>query len=147
LIWNSNLEHNATAKSHIYGSLFLVIALMLFKPTLPAKPHSTSRHSAGFLFLYVTGSRHIISTLQQYSSKGRWNAHGIGASRNLEIIGRRRSARCGAIAKIPPGDTFAVIDGPVCQHKIRWWKVNYNGVFGWTGEAQGHSYWSVPLTK
>jgi serine/threonine protein kinase len=50
------------------------------------------------------------------------------------------------IAKIPPGSTFTVIDGPVCQHKIRWWKVNYNGVIGWTGEAQGRSYWSVPVT-
>lgn len=48
------------------------------------------------------------------------------------------------IGSIPAGDTFTVLDGPVCgEGNIVWWLVDYYGTVGWTGESQGDVYWAA----
>ncbi len=49
------------------------------------------------------------------------------------------------VGSIPAGGVFTVLDGPICNHDIAWWYVDYNGVQGWTGEGQGNVYWAGPL--
>jgi hypothetical protein len=49
------------------------------------------------------------------------------------------------IGKIPEGQSFAVLAGPRCtSNHIAWWKVDYNGLVGWTPEGQGINYWLEP---
>jgi hypothetical protein len=49
------------------------------------------------------------------------------------------------VGKIPAGGVFTVTDGPACSHEILWWKIDYNGISGWTGEGTGDTYWVEPL--
>ena len=52
------------------------------------------------------------------------------------------------IGQIPVGGVFNVIEGPRCTSDNRyWWRVNYNGVLGWTAEGQGYSYWVEPYSN
>jgi hypothetical protein len=49
------------------------------------------------------------------------------------------------IGRIPEGESFAVLTGPRCtSNHIAWWKVDYNGLVGWTPEGQGLEYWLEP---
>lgn len=52
------------------------------------------------------------------------------------------------LGEIPPGATFNVSGGPSCStlDKIVWWKVDYNGISGWTAEGKDKDYWIEPLT-
>lgn len=51
------------------------------------------------------------------------------------------------IGRIPAGGVFHVIEGPRCVNNLNWWRVNYNGVVGWTAEGNGYnSYWVEPLS-
>ncbi|MEP7287159.1 MAG: DPP IV N-terminal domain-containing protein [Chloroflexota bacterium] len=50
-----------------------------------------------------------------------------------------------SIGKIPAGGTFSVLDGPVCNDGVMWWKVDYRGTVGWTGEADATGYWVEPV--
>ena len=51
------------------------------------------------------------------------------------------------LGEIPPGATFNIIGGPSCStlDKIVWWRVDYNGISGWTAEGQDQEYWVEPL--
>jgi hypothetical protein len=49
------------------------------------------------------------------------------------------------IGRIPPGGTFAVLDGPRCGSGYTWWLVSYGGMIGWTAESGGYAYWTQPL--
>jgi hypothetical protein len=49
------------------------------------------------------------------------------------------------LALIPGGAAFSVIGGPVCGWRTAWWKVNYNGIVGWTREGASSVYWLEPL--
>lgn len=50
------------------------------------------------------------------------------------------------IGWIPASATFYVVSGPSCATDGRyWWYVNYNGVFGWTAEGEGSTYWTQPI--
>lgn len=49
------------------------------------------------------------------------------------------------IGSIPGGGVFYVVEGPRCTSDNRyWWRVNYNGILGWTAEGQGYTYWVEP---
>ncbi len=50
------------------------------------------------------------------------------------------------LAKIPAGDSFTVISGPVCSDGIVWWRVNYPPLDGWTAESEGDTYFLEPLS-
>jgi hypothetical protein len=43
------------------------------------------------------------------------------------------------VGTMPPESTFQVVDGPVCDEdqQLRWWKVDFNGLQGWTVEGEG----------
>jgi hypothetical protein len=45
------------------------------------------------------------------------------------------------IGQIPAGGRFRVLDGPVCANGYAWWKVDYNGIIGWTAESGDGAYW------
>ena len=46
---------------------------------------------------------------------------------------------------IPPGSPFEVLDGPVCNQNFAWFQVNYDGLVGWTAEANAVEYWLEPI--
>jgi hypothetical protein len=49
------------------------------------------------------------------------------------------------IGEIPGGAVFTTVEGPACASDGRlWWRVNYNGLVGWTGEGEGTTYWVEP---
>lgn len=52
------------------------------------------------------------------------------------------------ITEIPRGNTFAVLEGPVCGVGLErsWWRVRYQGEIGWVAEGTGtETYWLVPV--
>jgi uncharacterized protein YraI len=51
------------------------------------------------------------------------------------------------IGYIPAGGIFHVLEGPQCGSDGRWWwRVDYNGFVGWTGEGEGTNiYWVDPV--
>ncbi len=49
------------------------------------------------------------------------------------------------IGYIYAGEVFRVIEGPSCHMGIPYWRVEINGVTGWTGEGQWGVYWVEPV--
>ncbi len=66
-----------------------------------------------------------------------------GQSNNLRDWPARSGARIGPI---PAGGEFVVLEGPVCADGFNWWRVDYDGLVGWTVEGQGAEYWAEPIT-
>jgi uncharacterized protein YraI len=64
-----------------------------------------------------------------------------GEANNFRAEPSRSSA---LIGKIPPGESFTILQGPSCSDNITYWQVNYNGTVGWTGEGTGNEYWLEP---
>lgn len=59
---------------------------------------------------------------------------------------RDQPTRSGAIVGQIPGDMiFAVLEGPACADDLTWYKVDYNGIIGWTVEGAGDEYFLEPL--
>lgn len=49
------------------------------------------------------------------------------------------------VGRIPGTGVFSVLEGPVCGPDSRyWWRVNYQGIIGWTPEGEGSTYWLEP---
>lgn len=49
------------------------------------------------------------------------------------------------IGGIQPGESFRVLDGPVCRDDILWWYVDpTNGPTGWTAEGENGIYFVIP---
>lgn len=47
------------------------------------------------------------------------------------------------VGQIPGGGVFAVLEGPTCDPAGRaWWRVDYNGLIGWTVEGAGDEYYT-----
>ncbi|MBN8640119.1 MAG: SH3 domain-containing protein, partial [Anaerolineae bacterium] len=65
-----------------------------------------------------------------------------GDPNNLRAEPSRSSANIGSIAG---GGTFVVLDGPICADGAYWWRVNYNGLIGWTVEGSEGMYWIEPV--
>lgn len=59
---------------------------------------------------------------------------------------RDTASRDGAlVGEIPGGESFTVLDGPVCADGFNWWHIEYNGLAGWTVEGSGSEYWVEPF--
>ena len=75
----------------------------------------------------------------KYGSSSRWQ---IGEQRTFEIIDStdglylypRPFYMAEQLGQINPGDTFEVLDGPVCDSWNFWWMVDFNGLAGWVIE-------------
>jgi len=50
------------------------------------------------------------------------------------------------VGSIPAGDAFTVLEGAVCADGYYWWRVDYDGLIGWTVEGASGEYWSEPYT-
>jgi hypothetical protein len=49
------------------------------------------------------------------------------------------------LGEIQPGETFEILDGPVCGDNMNWWEVSLsNGRTGWTAEGDSY-YWIGPI--
>jgi hypothetical protein len=50
------------------------------------------------------------------------------------------------IGKIEPGRTVELLEGPVCNNSLRWWKVRVSDTTfeGWTPEGDHKRFWLVP---
>jgi hypothetical protein len=49
------------------------------------------------------------------------------------------------IGSIPANGQFRVVGTALCGNDgRRWWPVNYNGTYGWTGEGEGNTFWIAP---
>jgi hypothetical protein len=66
-----------------------------------------------------------------------------GNSSNLRSEASTSGTKLGAI---PSGGVFSVLEGPICDGDLRWWRVDHNGLAGWTAEGQGEEYWVEPYT-
>jgi hypothetical protein len=49
------------------------------------------------------------------------------------------------ITQIPSGAEFTVLEGPICADGFNWWRVDFDGIIGWTAEGQGDDYWLEPF--
>jgi len=50
------------------------------------------------------------------------------------------------IGKIAPGEAFELLEGPICNNSLQWWKVRLpeTGLVGWTPEGNHKTYWLKP---
>ena len=50
------------------------------------------------------------------------------------------------IGKIAPGESFELLEGPICNNSLQWWKVRLpkTGLVGWTPEGNHETYWLEP---
>ncbi len=49
------------------------------------------------------------------------------------------------LGQIPAGSVFTVLEGPVCEDDLVWWRVSTETVTGWTAEGMDGEYWLSPL--
>src|SRR5690606_1853694 len=49
--------------------------------------------------------------------------------------------------QIPGVAAFNILEGPVCNNNRTWWKVEYQGLVGWTVEGSADSYWLEPVEQ
>lgn len=45
------------------------------------------------------------------------------------------------IGEMPGGSSFIVIEGPVCSDRYAWYRVDFDGIRGWTAESGNGDYW------
>lgn len=65
-----------------------------------------------------------------------------GSANNMRLSPSTGAARVG---QIPGEGVFLVIEGPECAEGYTWWRVNYEGILGWTVENSGEDYVLEPL--
>lgn len=71
----------------------------------------------------------------------------IGADGTPNRVRARPSVDAEQIGLIDPGTTFDILEGPSCDAAsgIVWWRVNVNGLVGWTAEGLGDNYFIDPV--
>jgi hypothetical protein len=95
---------------------------------------------------YLAQVRQVVTCPGFMPSRLVTNAYGRvtpGKPNNMRNQANRLGAKVGEI----PGDgLFYVLEGPVCDTEGRaWWRVDYNGLQGWTAEGEGTSYFTEPM--
>lgn len=49
------------------------------------------------------------------------------------------------VGRIPAGSRIVVLEGPECADNYAWWRVNHDGIEGWTAEGNNNAYWIEPI--
>lgn len=65
-----------------------------------------------------------------------------GDANNVRDIASRDGTKIG---EIPALASFSVLEGPVCADGFNWWRVDYDGLVGWTVEGAGTDYFVLPI--
>jgi uncharacterized protein YraI len=60
-------------------------------------------------------------------------------------VRERATTNSTQLGTIPLGGVFTILDGPTCQDGYVWYRVNYEGLVGWTVEGGGGEYWIAEL--
>lgn len=66
-----------------------------------------------------------------------------GDANNVRDAASRSGTRIGAI---DGGVIFNILEGPVCADGLVWWRVESNGLLGWTVEGAENEYWIEPYS-
>ncbi len=66
-----------------------------------------------------------------------------GSANNVRAQPDRDAERIG---EIPAGGVFTVVDGAVCSDGLTYWLVDYDGLIGWTAEANETDVFLEPLS-
>ncbi|MBZ0282747.1 MAG: SH3 domain-containing protein [Anaerolineae bacterium] len=69
-----------------------------------------------------------------------------GGTNRATRIRSTASTGSAELGRIPPGDEFIVLDGPVCGEGYAWWQLDYNGIVRWTAEGLPGDYWLEPVS-
>ena len=64
-----------------------------------------------------------------------------GSANNVRVDPNSSSENIG---QIRANRTFLVLAGPECADGLAWWRVNYQGMEGWTAEGADDEYWLEP---
>ncbi len=64
-----------------------------------------------------------------------------GPANNVRSAPTTNAAQVG---QIEGGETFMVLEGPVCAEGYTWWHVDHWSAAGWTAEGKGSDYWLEP---
>jgi len=48
------------------------------------------------------------------------------------------------VGQIPAGEVMTLLDGPQCAESFLWWRIRYDGIEGWTVEANATDYFIEP---
>src|SRR5689334_21508350 len=103
----------------ILALLILVLLSLNFLPFTQAQSCLSSRLTLGGQTIVTPGSS---------------NRFRSAASTSAEQVGQ-----------IPAGGVFTLLEGPNCVDGFLWWRVDYNGVTGWTVEANASDYFVDPV--
>ncbi len=77
----------------------------------------------------------------------------VGEYAHITVVGTRNRIRREAgtdsqhIGFIPLGELVEVIGGPDCEDGFTWYQVEYDGIIGWTAEADDEDYWVLRLPE
>lgn len=48
------------------------------------------------------------------------------------------------LTAMAPGETFLVLDGPICEEGYAWFRVIHDGIIGWIAEGDFSEYYAEP---
>jgi WD40 repeat protein len=107
--------------------LFAMLLVSLFVVHLPLTAQEEIPTCPGFL-----PSRLIVGATGRVTP---------GSSNNVRSTPATDGEKLG---QIPGEGVFTVLEGPNCNSDTAWWKVDYNGLVGWTVEGLDGEYWLEP---
>ncbi len=143
-VTTSVTEIAATATLEIPSNSFATPSILTGQENLPVPSPTPVEIQSTDAEVNVNGGANL-SCVDTLTSRLQIGQQGRVSDSTSNRIRKGSGAGFDEIGKIPPGGTFDVLDGPECADGYAWWKVNYNGLIGWTAEAAPDRYWLEPI--